>query len=124
MGETWYYALEYPDSFSAAKKATEYLINLGHKRISYCDIYSYNQQPNAHYSATDRRAGYVMAMKEASLELMDITPDPEEKVEETMDKQMELFYSILKHTARQDVSWENSWRTMKLISLTGPFSRM
>jgi DNA-binding LacI/PurR family transcriptional regulator len=85
----------YPDSFSAAKKATEYLIGLGHKKISYCDIYSYNQFPGAHYSAADRRAGYAQAMKSAGLELMDITPRSADKVEDSMDKQIELFYSIL-----------------------------
>lgn len=90
----------YPDSFSAAKKATEYLIRLGHKRISYCDVYSYHQTPDAHYSVADRRAGYVQAMKEAALEIMDISPPPEEKFEQSMDKQVDLFCSVLKSPNR------------------------
>ena len=90
----------YPDSFSAAKRATEYLIGLGHKKISYCDIYSYNKLPGAHYSAADRRAGYAQTMKEASLEIMDITPPQKDRVEHSMDKQIDLCYSTLKRTDR------------------------
>ena len=91
------YDAVYPDSFSAAKWATEYLIGLGHKRISYCDIYFYNLQPGAHYSAVDRRQGYIAAMKEASLEVVDLTPNY--KLHDSIDKQNELFYAVLK---RQD----------------------
>jgi LacI family transcriptional regulator len=94
------YNAVYPDSFSAAKRATEYLIGLGHTKISYCDIYSYNQSPGAHYSAIDRRAGYAQAMKNASLDVMDITPPPADKVEDSMDKQIELFYSVLNSSNR------------------------
>lgn len=94
------YNAVYPDSFSAAKQATEYLIGLGHKKISYCDIYSYNQLPGAHYSAVDRRAGYIQAMTEASLDIMDITPPADEKTEDSMDKQVELIYSTLNRPNR------------------------
>lgn len=90
----------YPDSFLAAKKATEYLIGLGHKKICYCDIYSYNHRSDAHYSAADRRGGYTTAMKEAGLEIMDITPSPDLKAEYSIDKQVVLFCSVLDSPVR------------------------
>ncbi len=50
----------YPDDFHAAKQATEYLLGLGHRRIAFgC------RNPSAHYSFTDREAGYAAAMREA-----------------------------------------------------------
>jgi LacI family transcriptional regulator len=88
----------YPDSFSAAKKATEYLIELGHKRISYCNVYFNDRRPNAHYSVAERREGYAEAIKNASLENLDITPDY--PVDDSMEKQTELFYSILEKPDR------------------------
>ncbi|HOQ03926.1 MAG TPA: LacI family DNA-binding transcriptional regulator [Anaerohalosphaeraceae bacterium] len=94
------YDAVYPDSFAAAKRATEYLIGLGHRKICYCDIYSYNQKPNAHYSAADRRGGYQQAMQEAGLAPYDITPSAELKLEESIDKQTEFFYSVLKKPER------------------------
>jgi LacI family transcriptional regulator len=94
------YNAVYPDSFSAAKRATEYLIGLGHKKICYCDIYSYNRRPNAHYSAADRRGGYMEAMKEAGLEIIDITPSPDLKAEYSIDKQVILFHSVLNRPDR------------------------
>jgi LacI family transcriptional regulator len=88
----------YPDSFTAAKKATEHLIKLGHKRIAYCNVYYKDLRKDAHYSVSERRQGYTEAMKEASLELMDITPDY--PVDDSMDKQVALFQSVLKRPDR------------------------
>ncbi len=88
----------YPDSFTAAKKATEHLIKLGHTRIAYCNVYYKDLRKDAHYSVSDRRQGYTEAMKEASLEPIDITP--EYPVDDSMDKQRELFHSILKRKDR------------------------
>jgi LacI family transcriptional regulator len=90
----------YPDSFSAAKRAAEYLIRLGHRKICYCDIYSHNQKPNAHYSVADRRNGYREAMQEAGLSPYDISPPAELKLEASIDKQADFFYSILKAPER------------------------
>ncbi len=92
------YNAVYPDSFSAAKKATEYLINLGHKRISYCNVFFDDRLPNAHYSVQDRREGYEAAMKEASLDIRDISPDY--KIDDSAEKQIEFFHSILKRPDR------------------------
>jgi DNA-binding LacI/PurR family transcriptional regulator len=90
----------YPDSFAAAKKATEYLIKLGHKKICYCDIYSYNRRPDAHYSAADRRGGYAEAMQKAGLDTWDISPSPDLKAEYSIDKQVVLFRSVLERSDR------------------------
>lgn len=92
------YNAVYPDSYSAAKKATEYLISLGHKRISYCNVYFNDLRPNAHYSVSERRLGYTDAMKEAGLETMDITP--EHRVDDEMEKQKKLFYDTLNRPDR------------------------
>lgn len=88
----------YPDSFSGAVKATEYLIGLGHKRISYCNIFYDDLKPNAHFSVADRRAGYALAMQAASLEIMDITP--KHKIDDSMDKQIDYFCQVLKRPDR------------------------
>lgn len=88
----------YPDSFSAAKRATQYLIDLGHKRISYCNVYFEDLKPNAHYSVADRRGGYIEAMQQASLKVMDITPD--HRIDDDLQKQEEYFYSMLKKPQR------------------------
>ncbi len=94
------YNAVYPDSYSAARQAAEYLIRLGHKKICYCDVYSHNLLPGTHYSAADRRAGYTDAMKEAGLEILDITPPAREKAEESIDKQVDLFCSVLSRPDR------------------------
>lgn len=52
----------YPDDFDAAKRATEHFISQGHRRIAFgC------ASPSAHYSFTDRAAGYTAAMNAANL---------------------------------------------------------
>ena len=88
----------YPDSFSAAVKATEYLIGLGHKRIAYCNIFYEDLKRSAHYSVADRREGYAFAMQKASLGNLDITPT--HQVDDSMDKQADYFYQILKQPDR------------------------
>ncbi|MBW3622788.1 MAG: LacI family transcriptional regulator [Armatimonadetes bacterium] len=57
----------YPDDFSASRLLTEYLIGLGHRRITYLQT---GPAPAAfrHYSEADRRAGYEAVMHEAGLE--------------------------------------------------------
>ena len=52
----------YPDDYGGAKQATEYLLALGHWRIAFACFH-----PSAHYSFTDREAGYADAMREARL---------------------------------------------------------
>ncbi len=57
----------YPDDRGGAILATEHLLGLGHRRISYVD---FTNEPGTlvHYSAEDRYAGYVAAMTHAGLE--------------------------------------------------------
>ncbi|HEX9995776.1 MAG TPA: LacI family DNA-binding transcriptional regulator, partial [Abditibacterium sp.] len=52
----------YPDDFEAAQRACEYLLGMGHRRIAYVDYWS-----SDHYSAADRRDGYLRAMRSARL---------------------------------------------------------
>ena len=56
----------YPDDFDAAKRATEHLIALGHRRIAYTNFSS--KPDEMHYSSADRYNGYRDAMCEAELE--------------------------------------------------------
>ena len=49
----------YPDDRLGAQLATEYLLNLGHKRITYVDT---EFSGKTHYSKPDRQAGYEQAM--------------------------------------------------------------
>ena len=98
MNDKMQYDSVYPDSFSAAKKATEYLIKLGHKRISYCNVYFNDLKAGAHYSVSERRDGYAIAMKNASLEMLDITPNY--RVDDSMEKQTQLFRSVLEKKDR------------------------
>jgi LacI family transcriptional regulator len=59
----------YPDDFGAARRVTEQLLSLGHKRIVFVRMLheADGKTPGAHYSATDRAAGYETAMRQAGL---------------------------------------------------------
>jgi LacI family transcriptional regulator len=65
----------YPDDFGAAKRATEELVKLGHKRIAFVHLIARfdwpgsiaSKRPSFHYSVADRAAGYVSAMRAAGL---------------------------------------------------------
>lgn len=52
----------HPDDFDAGRRATQQLIEAGHRRIAYVGF-----QTEHHYSAVDRRTGYERAMQEAGL---------------------------------------------------------
>lgn len=52
----------YPDDFEGAKLATEKLIALGHRKITFA-----NYAAPLHYSRQDRQDGYAFAMREAGL---------------------------------------------------------
>lgn len=52
----------YPDDENAGRRATEHLIEMGHREIAYV-CYS----PSKHYSTTDRQRGYEKAMRQAGL---------------------------------------------------------
>ena len=57
----------YPDDEGAGRLATEHLLKLGHRRIAYVDYCHATTQPDQHYSACDRQAGYEQAMRAAKL---------------------------------------------------------
>jgi LacI family transcriptional regulator len=53
----------FPDDVGAARMGTQHLIELGHRRILYL-----RNVPQPHFSAADRREGYLAAMSNAGLE--------------------------------------------------------
>lgn len=57
----------HPDDEGAGRLATEHLLGLGHRRIAYVDYCHATEQPDHHYSAGDRQAGYERAMRAAKL---------------------------------------------------------
>jgi LacI family transcriptional regulator len=57
----------HPDDWDAGRRATEYLLGLGHRMIAYVD-YTHSRASNAlHYSAFDRQAGYEAALTTAGV---------------------------------------------------------
>jgi len=60
----------YPDDFGAARKVTERLLALGHRRIAFVRLRRADEtHPRAeHYSVADRLAGYESAMRHAGLQ--------------------------------------------------------
>ena len=59
----------YPNDLAGARVATEHLLKLGHRRIAYADYIFRDLTSGAvHYSAVDRHAGYLAAMKAAGLQ--------------------------------------------------------
>ena len=65
----------FPDDAAISQRATQELLALGHRRIAYVDVtVSLNELPTAHYSRSDREAGYRRAMDEAGLKPQVIRP--------------------------------------------------
>jgi LacI family transcriptional regulator len=65
----------HPDDRAAGHDATAWLLQRGHRRIAYVDYsHSTSELDDAHYSAADRRAGYLKAMAEAGLDPLPIQP--------------------------------------------------
>ncbi len=63
----------YLDDEGAGRLATEHLLQIGHRRIAYVDYCHATTQPDQHYSAWDRQAGYEQAMRAAKLQPRVIT---------------------------------------------------
>ncbi len=56
----------YPDDFEGARKATQHLIRLGHRKLAFVSYHDREQW--THYSVHDRHAGFNAALAEAGLE--------------------------------------------------------
>lgn len=67
----------HPDDFGASRAATRKLIEQGHRRIGYADcVHGHPLVPSSdHYSAFDRQAGYLAAMREANLSPRMLLPE-------------------------------------------------
>jgi LacI family transcriptional regulator len=66
----------YPENRVAARQATERLLALGHRRIAYIDLcHDFSSVGLAHFSASERLAGYSEAMQRAGLRPRDVRPD-------------------------------------------------
>ncbi len=65
----------YGDSFKAAKQATAKLIEFGHRKVAYVDIYHPINTLDAHFSTIDRYNGFVEMMKESNLEPVRYSPN-------------------------------------------------
>ena len=57
----------YYDDFGGAMAATQHLIGLGHRRITYLDFTTPEPTDRTHYSRVDRYEGYAQAMRSAGL---------------------------------------------------------
>ncbi|HEX8833944.1 MAG TPA: LacI family DNA-binding transcriptional regulator [Abditibacteriaceae bacterium] len=84
----------YPDDFEAAQRACKYLLSMGHRRIAYVDY-----STSDHYSAADRRDGYLRAMRSARLEPQLITNEREAPQTEWLDLSCEWLRSPERPTA-------------------------
>ncbi len=56
----------YPDDFDAGLRATQALLDRGHRKITFIDLAHYMDHPrDVHFSALERRDGYLSAMRSA-----------------------------------------------------------
>ncbi len=69
-------ACVHPDDLAAGRLLTEHLLELGHSRIAWADLYLGHTR-HCHYSRHDRRAGYAAAMAGAGLPLLECIPAEE-----------------------------------------------
>jgi LacI family transcriptional regulator len=79
----------FPDDFGAARLATDRLIELGHRRILYLRNF-----PQPHYSATDRREGYLAGMKARGLKPLVV------EIDSLSDSQQERLDPIFSRAGR------------------------
>jgi LacI family transcriptional regulator len=85
----------YPDDLTGGKIATEYLLQLGHRKIVYVQSLV-NLQP--HYSIQDRRRGYEDTMRKAGFQpqVWTLPADPFTMEEILADKRLSWAYEYLK----------------------------
>jgi LacI family transcriptional regulator len=88
----------YPRNFEAANQATQRLINAGHRRIAYVDLCAGSEELSAaHFSATDRLAGYLAAMRDAGLSSQELRP---RVACETFESESEFIAGVLRRPDR------------------------
>lgn len=58
----------YPDELGAARKLTEHLLTLGHRRIAFASYTCGTSEQPWHYSGIDRFEGYAQTMRQAGLQ--------------------------------------------------------
>lgn len=68
------------DDFDGARRLTEHLLGLGHRRIAFADFAHGPQYPCPHYSVQDRQDGYRQAMQAACLPHRLLIADEGERV--------------------------------------------
>lgn len=66
----------YIDDFEAGVLATRHLMEAGHRRIAYADLWVPDDKlPRTHYSNLDRQKGYEFAMHQAQLAALVVRPE-------------------------------------------------
>lgn len=88
----------YADCIKGGYQAATKLLELGHTRIAYCDIYFDNLQEGAHYSVGDRLLGYEQAMVQAGLSPRNLTPTV--NIQKDLADQVQYFKSMLTDPSR------------------------
>jgi DNA-binding LacI/PurR family transcriptional regulator len=107
----------YYDDFGGAMEATQHLIKLGHRRITYLDFTTRESASCTHYSRIDRYEGYVQAMRSAGL-----TPtDRDEFAGTPSADRLAATQTILKRSDRPTavLSYDAGERLVYAASLAG-----
>ena len=107
----------YYDDFGGAMAATQHLLKLGHRRITYLDFSSLESPERIHYSRIDRYEGYAQAMRSAGLPF---TPR-ERYAGVPVNDRLEAVRSILKEPDRPTaiVSYDAGERLLYAAALEG-----
>jgi len=103
----------YTDDFEASQRATEKLLELGHRRIVYVDFQTVYGEKNLHYSVADRFGGYSAAMNAAGLKPRGVWRDEKLSPAERTALAKELLQSPDRPTAV--VSYSAWMDTMPLM---------
>lgn len=62
-----------PDDFEAGRRATEHLLDMGHRRIAYLDLTHAPDESEEHYSVRDRFEGYQAVMTAHGLKTQNLS---------------------------------------------------
>jgi LacI family transcriptional regulator len=89
----------YPDDLDAFRRATRYLLDLGHRRIAYVTFHRAH-----HYSHADRYGGYEQEMRAAGLEPRSLRSDETIPREARLERAIALLKGPDRPTAI--ITWE------------------